>query len=125
MVANKANYTLKQGLNPDGKHVRGILVRRQNAATTAKDIDKAVLTPDAVLAAAFLKVSTEGNKEVVKYIPLDYLAYSASCCQPFAVNWNPIEFNNTQVTLDPAATGFAAGQVIEITVFYDCPDICK
>lgn len=125
MAAGKSNYTFKSGLNPDKKHVTGILVRRQNAAVSAKDIDKKVLVPDAVLAAAFLKVSKVGGTEIVKNIPLDYMAYSSACCEPFCVNWDPIEFNNTVVTLDTAAVGFTAGQVIEFTVFYDCPDLCK
>lgn len=125
LAANKSNYPFKQGLNPDKKRVVAIAVRRQNAATTAKDIDKNLLTTDAVLAAAFLKVSVAGSVERVKNIPLDFLAWSPNCCEPFCVDWDPISFNETLVTLDTAATGFTAGHVIEFTVWYDCDKICK
>lgn len=125
MVAGKSNYTFQQSLNPDGKKVVAIAIRRQNAAGTAKDVNKSILAADNVIATASLKVSVKGDKIVSKNLPLDFLAFPTATADPFCVQWDPIEFNNTVVTLDPTVAGFTAGHVIEITVWYDCQDICK
>lgn len=120
LVANKNTYAFPQGATSDCSHIQAIAIRRQNAAGNAKNLDKVLLAPDSVLAGAFLKVTLEGGREHVKNIPLDFLAFPAQTGEPFCVDWNPVRYNDTAVTLDPAAAGFVAGQAIEITVWYKC-----
>lgn len=121
MVTNKGSYSFPSELNPDGKKVVAIEVRRQNAAGSAKDINKATLASDGVLANSFLKLAVKGSKEMNKGLPLDYLVTNpAAYAEPRALLIEPIRLNDCTLTLDTAAAGFVAGNAIEFTIWYDC-----
>lgn len=112
-------YPLPSNLNANDYPIRAISVRPQNAAGTAMDYGKNVLAPDAVLASGFLELKEKGEKTRLSNLSLDYLAYRDSMFT--CSKWNPLDSNKSNLNLNSAAAGFTAGQVIEITFFYDCP----
>lgn len=118
LAAGKEKYHFPTGLMAEKQKVVGLSIRRQNASNTAKDKGKVLLTPDSVLNTAHVNI-TDGDKKKRLDNPAEYVSYTDSmftCIEP-----SLLTLNDCYITLYSAASGFTAGHVIEVTLFYECP----